>query len=168
MNKIRLTRPTWRVFPASLEEIANFNGTNSTKGAASSVTVPRDGAFLLSVYTIPSQWLMEPMEEIVKHVVSSLGTLRSCKLIENGTNMSRYQVEYFNKRHAAYAFSCLGGFRLDVSFFLFSFCFCVLESAMLILVFCRVFVSMSPLMQQKIFLFWLTFERPALAPLRAP
>ncbi|CAG8901923.1 unnamed protein product [Penicillium egyptiacum] len=110
MNKLRQTRPSWRVFSASCEEIANFN---MTAGSARSVSVPQDGVFLLSVYTIPSQWLMEPMEDIVKHVLSSLGTLRSCKLIENGTNMSRYQVEYFNKRHAAYAFSCLGGFRLD-------------------------------------------------------
>ncbi|KGO63662.1 RNA recognition motif 2 [Penicillium italicum] len=113
MNKIRLTRPTWRVFPASYEEIANFKGTNRSKGAASSSSSPQNGAFLLSVYTIPSQWLMEPMDDVVQQVVASLGTLRSCKLIENGTNMSRYQVEYFNKRHATYAFSCLGGFRLE-------------------------------------------------------
>ncbi|EKV20230.1 Meiosis protein MEI2, putative [Penicillium digitatum Pd1] len=113
MKKIRLTRPTWRVFPASGEEIANFKGTNRVKGAALSSSVPQDGAFLLSVYAIPSQWLMEPMDDVVQHVAASLGTLRSCKLIENGTNMSRYQVEYFNKRHATYAFSCLGGFRLE-------------------------------------------------------
>ncbi|KAJ5518421.1 RNA recognition motif 2 [Penicillium expansum] len=113
MNKIRLTRPTWRVFPASCEEITNFKGTSRSKGVASSSSVPRDGTFLLSVYTIPSQWLMEPMDDVVQHVVASLGTLRSCKLIQNGMNMSHYQVEYFNKRHATYAFSCLAGFRLE-------------------------------------------------------
>ncbi|KAI2697701.1 hypothetical protein CBS147332_8684 [Penicillium roqueforti] len=110
MNKIRLTRPSWRVFPASYDDIATFNGSN---GAVSSVSVPQGGAFLLDVYTIPSKWLVEPVEEIVNQVVASLGTLCSCKPTENGTSMSRYQVEYFNKRHAAYAFSCLGGFRLD-------------------------------------------------------
>jgi hypothetical protein len=119
MKQIRLTRPAWRVFAASCEEIANFN---RIAGSATSASVPQDGVFLLSVYTIPSQWLMEPMEDIVKHVLASLGSLRSCNVIENGTNMSRYQVEYFNKRHAAYAFSCLGGFKLDVFPFSPSFC----------------------------------------------
>ncbi|KAJ5470868.1 RNA recognition motif 2 [Penicillium desertorum] len=119
MKQIRLTRPAWRVFAASCEEIANFN---RIAGSATSASVPQDGVFLLSVYTIPSQWLMEPMEDIVKHVLASLGSLRSCNLIENGTNMSRYQVEYFNKRHAAYAFSCLGGFKLDSLRFNVSIC----------------------------------------------
>ena len=165
MNKIRLTRPSWRVFPASYDDIATFNGINGTNGAASS---PQDGVFLLSVYTIPSKWLVEPVGEIVNQVVTSLGTLRSCKLTENGTNMSRYQVEYFNKRHAAYAFSCLGGFRLDVCFFFpFSLAFAFFESAILILGFCRVFISMFPLMHRKRFLFCLTIELPALAPLGA-
>lgn len=166
MKQIRLTRPSWRVFAASYEEIANFN---RIAGSAPSASVPQDGVFLLSVYTIPSQWLMEPMEDIVKHVLASLGSLRSCNLIENGTNMSRYQVEYFNKRHAAYAFSCLGGFKLDVFpfFCLLLFAFCFLESAMLILVVYRVFVSMSPFVQKKTYLPRLISETPALAPLRA-
>ncbi|KAJ5504677.1 RNA recognition motif 2 [Penicillium fimorum] len=106
MNKIRSTRPGWRVFPSTAREIASLNGTNGPSASA-----PSDGAFLLSVFT--TQWLMEPMDRVVEDVVASLGKLRSCKLIENGTNMSRYHVEYFNVRHAAYAFSCLGGFRLD-------------------------------------------------------
>ncbi|KAJ6186348.1 RNA recognition motif 2 [Penicillium mononematosum] len=119
MKQIRLTRPSWRVFAAGCEEIANFN---RIAGSAPSASVPRDGVFLLSVCTIPSQWLMEPMEDIVKHVLASLGSLSSCNLIENGTNMSRYQVEYFNKRHAAYAFSCLDGFKLDSLRFNVSIC----------------------------------------------
>lgn len=116
MNKIRQTRPAWRVMPANCKDLANFKGTN---GANTSSSVHQDGAFLLSVYTIQNQWLTEPMEDVVRQVVTSLGTPRSCKLIENGTSMGRYQVEYFNKRHATYAFSCLGGFKLEVSFFLF-------------------------------------------------
>ncbi|CAI7629015.1 unnamed protein product [Penicillium glandicola] len=112
MNKIRLTQPTWRVFPATAQEISNFNKANGPNGAIS-ISLLQDGAFLLSVYTIPNQWPMEPVDDIVKHVVASLGTLRFCKLIENGTNMSRYHIEYLNVRHAAYAFSCLGGFRLE-------------------------------------------------------
>lgn len=120
MKNIRQTRPAWHVMPANCKEIANFKGTS---GANSSSSVHQDGAFLLSVYTIPNQWLLEPMDDVVQQVVTSLGTPRSCKLLENGTNMSRYQVEYFNKCHAAYAFSCLGGFKLEVYFFLF---FCVL------------------------------------------
>ncbi|KAJ5932716.1 hypothetical protein N7516_007205 [Penicillium verrucosum] len=110
MNKIRQTRPAWRVMPANCKDLANFKGTN---GANTSSSVHQDGAFLLSVYTIQNQWLTEPMEDVVRQVVTSLGTPRSCKLIENGTNMGRYQVEYFNKRHATYAFSCLGGFKLE-------------------------------------------------------
>ncbi|KAJ5822902.1 Meiosis protein MEI2 [Penicillium robsamsonii] len=106
MNKIRSTRPGWRVFPSTAREIANLNGTNGPSASALS-----DGAFLLSVFV--TKWLMKPMDGVVENVVASLGKLRSCKLIENGTNMSRYHVEYFNVRHAAYAFSCLGGFRLD-------------------------------------------------------
>ncbi|KAJ5173964.1 Meiosis protein MEI2 [Penicillium coprophilum] len=109
MNKIRLTRPGWRVSPSTAQEFANFNGTNGS--AFSTISASSDGAFLLSVFT--TQWLMEPMDGIIQDVVASLGTMRSCKLVENGTNMSRYRVEYFNVRHAAYAFSCLGGFRLD-------------------------------------------------------
>lgn len=131
----------------------------------------QDGAFLLSVYIIQNQWFMEPMEDVVRQVVTSLGTPRSCKLIENGTNMGRYQVEYFNKRHATYAFSCLGGFKLEVSFFssfAFIFAFVFFESGMLTLGSCRVFVSMSLLMHRKRFLLCLIFELPALAPLRAP
>jgi hypothetical protein len=126
MKQIRQIRPSWRVFAAGREEIAKFN---RIAGSAPSASVPQDGVFLLSVSTIPGQWLMEPMEDIVNHVLASLGSLRSCSLIENGTNMSRYQVEYFNKRHAGYAFSCLGGFKLDVCPFppflplLFAFCF---------------------------------------------
>lgn len=170
MKKIRQTRPAWTVMPANCKDIANFKGTN---GANSSFSVHQDGAFLLSVYTIPNQWLMEPMNDVVRQVVTCLGTPRSCKLIENGTNMSRYQVEYFNKRHAAYAFSCLGGFKLEVSFFFFLFflsffSFVFFESGMLTLGLCRVFVSMSLLMHRKRFLFCLIFELPALAPLRAP
>ncbi|KAJ5202400.1 hypothetical protein N7449_004479 [Penicillium cf. viridicatum] len=110
MKKIRQTRPAWSVMPANCKDIANFKGIN---GANSSFSVHQDGAFLLSVYAIPNQWLMEPMDDVVRQVVTCLGTPRSCKLIENGTNMSRYQVEYFNKRHAAYAFSCLDGFKLE-------------------------------------------------------
>ncbi|KAJ5394113.1 uncharacterized protein N7487_011754 [Penicillium crustosum] len=110
MKNIRQTRPAWHVMPANCKEIANFKGTS---GANSSSSVHQDGAFLLSVYTIPNQWLLEPMDDVVQQVVTSLGTPRSCKLLENGTNMSRYQVEYFNKCHAAYAFSCLGGFKLE-------------------------------------------------------
>ncbi|KAJ5375353.1 Meiosis protein MEI2 [Penicillium concentricum] len=105
MNKIRSTRPGWRVFPCTGREISNLNETNGSASA------PSDGAFWLSVFT--TQWLMEPMDGVVEDVVASLGKLRSCKLIETGTNMNRYHVEYFNVRHAAYAFSCLGGFRLD-------------------------------------------------------
>ncbi|KAJ5261886.1 hypothetical protein N7505_008753 [Penicillium chrysogenum] len=119
MKQIRQIRPSWRVFAAGREEIAKFN---RIAGSAPSASVPQDGVFLLSVSTIPGQWLMEPMEDIVNHVLASLGSLRSCSLIENGTNMSRYQVEYFNKRHAGYAFSCLGGFKLDSLRFNVSLC----------------------------------------------
>ncbi|KAJ5205612.1 RNA recognition motif 2 [Penicillium cf. griseofulvum] len=109
MNKIRSTRPGWRVFPSTAQEIATLNGSNDS--VSSPAPAPQDGAFLLSVFT--SRWLMEPMDGVVQDVVASLGTLRSCKLIENGPNMSRYHVEYFNLRHATYAFSCLNGFKLD-------------------------------------------------------
>ncbi|KAJ5415306.1 hypothetical protein N7465_004001 [Penicillium sp. CMV-2018d] len=109
MNKIRQTRPAWRVVAANCKEIADFKGTK----ANSSLSVHQDGTFLLSVYTIPNQWPMEPKDDVVRQLVTSLGTPDSCKLIEKGTNMSRYQVEYFNKSHAAYAFSCLGGFKLE-------------------------------------------------------
>ncbi|KAF4767279.1 hypothetical protein HAV15_009254 [Penicillium sp. str.  len=85
MKQIRQTRPAWRVMPANCKDIANFR-------------------------ELPG---LIPLSLFIRMVVASLGTPRSCKLLENGTNMSRYQVEYFNKRHAAYAFSCLGGFKLE-------------------------------------------------------
>ena len=164
MNKIRQTRPAWRVVAANCKEIADFKGTK----ANSSLSVHQDGTFLLSVYTIPNQWPMEPKDDVVRQLVTSLGTPDSCKLIEKGTNMSRYQVEYFNKSHAAYAFSCLGGFKLEVSFFFFLFP-PFFESGMLTSGLCRVFVSMSLVMHRKTFLLCLLiFELPALAPLRAP
>lgn len=55
-------------------------------------------------------------------------------------------------------------FFLSFSFFTFVF----FESGMLTLGLCRVFVSMSLLMHRRRFLFCLTFELPASAPLRAP
>lgn len=115
--------------PANCKEIANFKGPNTTN---SSVSAPQDGAFLLSVYTIPNQWLLDPMDDVVRQVVTCLGTPRSCNLLENGTRMSRYRVEYFNQRHAAYAFSCLAGFKLEVCFFFFFFFFFLPSSVLLL------------------------------------
>lgn len=129
MKRIRQTHPAWRVMPANCKEIANFKGPNTTN---SSVSAPQDGAFLLSVYTIPNQWLLDPMDDVVRQVVTCLGTPRSCNLLENGTRMSRYRVEYFNQRHAAYAFSCLAGFKLEVCFFFSSFFFFLPSSVLLL------------------------------------
>ncbi|KAJ5972664.1 Meiosis protein MEI2 [Penicillium vulpinum] len=112
INKIRQVRPDWQIVPTTSQEIANFHGENGTKRAAFA-TVSQDGGFLLSVYAIPSQWTMRPMEVTVREVVASLGTLRTCKIIEQEAGMSRYYVEYFNVRHAVYAFSCLNGFKFD-------------------------------------------------------
>jgi hypothetical protein len=45
-----------------------FHGMDGLSNISS---VPQDGVFLLSVSTIPGQWLMEPMEDIVNHVLAS-------------------------------------------------------------------------------------------------
>jgi hypothetical protein len=155
MNKIRSARPGWRVFPSTAQEIAALNGSNES--APSPAPAPQDGAFVLSVFT--NQWLVEPMDGVVQDVVASLGTPRFCKLIESGPNSSRYHVEYYNLGHAAYAVSCLNGFKLDVFFIFFS----VLGSATLILVSHRVFVSrFTQLRRKKSCLFFLRFNRPGM------
>lgn len=112
MNKIRLSRPEWQVTPATAHEIANFTGSNKV------LSVPQDGEFDFSVHADPAEWMMmvQQLHEIVDSLIASFGAIRSCAIVEEGTSMRKYHIRYFNTHQAAYAFSCLDGYKVEVLF----------------------------------------------------
>jgi hypothetical protein len=108
--RVRYAHRDWAVDLASAQDIANL--TNSYDIPSTSNT--NDGQLTVTIRSTDGTRLTEDHYDLVERVIRSLGDVHLCRTIEQGPIAQRYRVEFYNTRHASYAFSCLQEFKYEV------------------------------------------------------
>ncbi|KAJ5302052.1 hypothetical protein N7508_006915 [Penicillium antarcticum] len=108
IDQLRNTHPEWIVNLASAREIADITKNVDIPSTANT----NDGKLTVTVRNIGKR-LTESYHNLVEGLIRRLGEVRSFQLFENGPVAQKYHVEFYNTRHAFYAFACLQGFKYE-------------------------------------------------------